>query len=410
MRKRSQKAITKSTAKTARRAAKKVVVKMETAAHSSMSSAQVAHLKARVQALSNSKSYNPGVSKYLSVLTNPFTAKPYPLGFGTAVPTSVVTGFRKFTLSPLSTTTAWAVRLIPTNGTFFLETYENALATATLVSSTVTAAAPQNAASIATIANQARVIAAGLRIVVRYATTNARGNIFAVPVYSDKIDNLQALSFNSLSGLESANWGEGGGGEIAMECNYRPLDLTSYEFGTYTLVNPSTSTQYVPMSVIGGTGWVAGSFTIEVNMVLHLETIGGVLVSAADDRCGLGSSDAALQASASAPEPTRILNPSNINEGHLASVRSAFRVAKSTIGLANQLNSMIGGSNSGAFRFPLREVINPVVEEEKKETEKGEIESRPLSPTSYLDLNPLDLDQLPKEQLISLLKSKVLTH
>jgi hypothetical protein len=216
---------------------------------------------------------------------------------------------------------------------------------------------------------------------------------------------------------------------------YRPIDLTSYEFGAYPLINP-TITQNVPMMLIGGTGWNAGAFTIEYNAIVHLETIGGLLQSAADDRQGVGSSDEALRASAKAGDPTKIVNGLNFNAGHAEKLHAAYRMAKSSAQFSQQLSNMMGGGHTGGIMGAINtfngfmratapdeekkdeSVDNPsgscettgdhtvIAYRKKWEKEQQTSEDQALPDNSFEDLGALDLDSLPRDELLVLLKKQ----
>jgi len=351
---------------------------------------------------------NQGTSKYVKILSMPFDNQPYPLGFGTAVPTSCVTAFRRFQPTMLGTSTAFCFKTQPSVSANFIAQYESASVTTLLSAATGTSYNATNATGILSVANQARVIACGLRVTVRYPMTGVRGSLAAIPVYSDSTNNVQALSFLNLSSLESAEWGRGNAGELTMEVTYRPLDLTSFEFGTYTL-SAAAGTTFTPHLLIVGTGWVAGSYTVEVNAILHLETIGGVLASASDNRIGVGSSDEALRASAAAPAPTRILDGFDVGK-FADKLHAAHRVVSSLNGLAGAVK----GFNPG-ISFPKMAPSLPVDEGADEPSVSGLTESKEQeilpansssSSSSFVDLGGLDLESLPRDELLQLLKKQ----
>jgi len=240
---------------------------------------------------------------YTEMLARPFTASLRPLGFGTLVPTTVMQGFRRIQLAPGSTTKSFVFAMCPTANVMvrYWEATDSSLA----LGNPLHTYDPTNKSQITAMAQLARVINGGLRVRVRYAATSPAGSLAGFYTTSDSITNLQALSPDSLMALDSATWlNENLSGSCAIEVQYRPDDYYSFVFGASPL-SGYNSANAAPMLVVIGTGWVAGSFNIETQAVMGLESQSGLLGSGADiPSAKVEDPDAALRKATRAPPPT----------------------------------------------------------------------------------------------------------
>lgn len=237
---------------------------------------------------------------YRQMLSRPFLENLKPLGFGTAVPTTCVSVYRRAAIAPPSNATSVVVIMRPQlPGMVLVYTGINDSAAINTTSAAVYDAS--NQAMVVSMAQMGRIINAGLRVKVKYAATEPPGQFGAFYTHSDSYSNLLTNSPSGLMSLSGAEWDSTTSGQsMAMEVQYRPLDLTSYSF-TNTFRTGWVNSVIQPLLIIVMTGWVPGRFNIEFSATMGLETLGGLLSGSIDSsRAGPGSVDEALRASETA--------------------------------------------------------------------------------------------------------------
>lgn len=228
------------------------------------------------------------VGKYLECLMDPWYAGPIRLGWGSFTPTMLRTGFSRFTTTINALDTAFAMTLHPDTTLFsgsttpgtWVQWTDPSSATLLSAAARTNAGSYTNAAALNAVIQSLRVVAASIRVTVRYSATSVRGTLFGVFVAADSHNNMTSLSFAGLSALNGARWATSdAAGQISVQVAYRPSDTSSFQFTSNAI---SGATSAISHLVIGGTGWPAGLYTVDVAYLTHYESLGG-FDTAADD-------------------------------------------------------------------------------------------------------------------------------
>jgi len=235
------------------------------------------------------------LASYARALLDPWNAPSVRLGFGSFVPTAIRTASLFSGPSMPATANCFAVLgtcyvanhenndqqlTVPA----FISTYHSNIGTEVLGIHRFGNQAAVNAASINNALSSSRVISGAMRVTVRYAATAVRGSLTILYLPDTSFAQITNMTFNELVSLQSGRrCNSTAGGEIAGEIQYRPVDATSFEFstdmtrGTLGLeVGIPLGQRGIPIFVAVGSGWVPGSFQIEISQVVHYEGVAGV--------------------------------------------------------------------------------------------------------------------------------------
>lgn len=233
------------------------------------------------------------LSRYLACLEDPFKSGPVRLGWGCYAPSALFSSFLRQTWGGLSTTTGnFAFVINPAAATQaysgstanddYLAYYESvpASASATLISSaTASGLAATNQLALATQIDTFRTIAAGARITIRHSANTGRGSLFAFFVPDATSAAITAKTYNGLQQLNAATWSvSANAGEISTMVSFRPEDVSAFIFQSGSTSNSAQR----PHLVIGGIGWPANNFVIDIAVITHMESFSGVDASGQD--------------------------------------------------------------------------------------------------------------------------------
>jgi hypothetical protein len=224
------------------------------------------------------------LNAYLRLLSDPWYASPVRLGWGTFIPTSVRQGWLRNLVTPNATSTCFCVVSTPaiaSSATLpcFSNYYDAALGTTAVSSSVSQLAFPAtNATTLAVTADSARAIAGALRLTVRYPATSIRGSLYGLFVPDDTRATFLTGTYNYFINLFATRTAQSvAGGEISCEVQYRPADVSSFQFGSGMVSNPAAGSASVgvPQLIIIGVGWPAAGFSVSWDVIWHYETLGG---------------------------------------------------------------------------------------------------------------------------------------
>lgn len=220
---------------------------------------------------------HPQTLDYVKALEDPFFAPAPKLGIGTFAPTSKHTiWFENTAITIGALETCFAVASVPSISAP-AKTYTSTVATTLLSGATQVVYPATNSALINTLAQTGRVINWAVRVKVRAAATALPGTLGGIYFPNETRSNVETPSFSGMTSLSGYRpFSSSSTGQIGGEVQYRPIDMTSFEFYGF-IVNPaliggSTNT---PTCLIVGTGWAAGTYSVEVSVVGHFETLGG---------------------------------------------------------------------------------------------------------------------------------------
>jgi len=225
------------------------------------------------------------LKSYRDAVINPFFAAQPKLGWGCYVPTSVLTGWVTTTPALNAGASAFCVLFQPNLlGTVAVTsvTFSSVLSSTTLTSApTQTNQNMTNGTSLATLVDASRVISAAARISVRTASTQLRGTVGAVLLPYSSFNNIVALTYDAIRSLPSYREfsvsGEYAGGEV----QYRAVDPTDFGFTLAHASGAAASLAQTFLAVVG-TGWPPGAFAVDMSLIAHHETIGGLDAAAQD--------------------------------------------------------------------------------------------------------------------------------
>lgn len=256
------------------------------------------------------------LNNYIKALTNPWYAPPVRLGWGTFVPTTLRASWLRYTLTPGALQTAFCISATPTIGagagmTSFSENFISTVGTNTLAASTIASSGSYNNGVLAAVAQTGRVVSGALRVCVRYPATALRGNLVGGFLADDSGTNFRAVTFDNLSSqFQSRTVSSSTAGELVVEVQYRPSDLTSFDMnGTLMNTGGASLATILPRCYVVGTGWSPSTFSIEINQIFHYETLAGLDAGGEDEEDGNSlaaaghTMDEAGQASAKAGQP-----------------------------------------------------------------------------------------------------------
>jgi len=225
---------------------------------------------------------HPSLRTYINALTNPFNTAQPKLGFGTYVPTTLVSGWfenaaQALPAAVISTATCFAVTFSPGIDSDNIRIY-GAVSSGSLLSATApVTGAVANAANLTTRIQTARVVSSELRVKVRTAATSLPGTLGGIFLPDETMTSIQAMSFQGLGTQQKFCPFSSESNIIGGAVQYRPLDGTSFEFSTQYGqggVMPLLSSR--PTMIIVGQGWPAGAFAIEISIIEHLEATSGI--------------------------------------------------------------------------------------------------------------------------------------
>lgn len=240
---------------------------------------------------------------YTNCLKRPFFAPGVRLGFGTMVPTSARSMWKRFAPATITAQQGFLMVGTPSGnsaaagglgsqaaGVGFLSCVQTGSSTALFSSANVVNVAANNIASIGTYVNTSRVVSGAMRVTVRYPTSTARGQVFAGYVPDDFRFNLGNLSSDDLSSLPfMIPCSSTAAGEVTCEVQYRPSDLESYNFiGRWSTTGLYPFDISVPQLLVLGVGWPpiatgsASNWAIECNQIFHYECLAGLTAQGSD--------------------------------------------------------------------------------------------------------------------------------
>lgn len=262
---------------------------------------------------------NSSVQSYLRVLRDPWFAPPIRLGFGSFIPTSIRSTWNNVSIAPTSTATCFVYigtpaigQGIPATNLGYGQYYNTTSPDVPLTGVPSTPYPAANHVAFGAAVDTCRVIAGAVRVTVRYAATSVRGSLWVGYMADDSSFAVLSKTFTALTNVYSMRRCHStAGGEIGGESQYRPSDSSSFNFDA-TLALDATgavgAASSIPQLIVVGTGWAAGSFSLDVNQIFHYECLSG-LDAGGDDAGGdsLAATGATLDqvghASASLGEP-----------------------------------------------------------------------------------------------------------
>jgi len=228
------------------------------------------------------------VGKYLDCLMDPWYAGPIRLGWGSFTPTMLRTGFSRFTATVNAADANFAMVLHPdtigNSGAAVPSTYvqwgDPTTTTALNAALRSLGGGYGNATALSSVIQTLRVVAASIRVTVRYSANTVRGDLIGLYIPGDSFNNLTNSTFSALANLNGARWATSDvAGQISIQVNYRPSDVNSFAF-TGTAV--SATTTIIPHLIVVGAGWIPNTFSVDVAFLSHYESLGG-FDPAADD-------------------------------------------------------------------------------------------------------------------------------
>lgn len=156
----------------------------------------------------------------------------------------------------------------------FFHSYQAASSATVLSASTISYAGPTNASVFANVAQNFRVVAASMRITVRFAATTPRGVMYAFFLPDETQTNVELLTFNQLMSLPCAvPLHCTSSGELGGDVTYRPDDASSFEFVGAVDPQPGVNTGKI---VFVGLWPASTSTTYDAYLIEHVECQSGL--------------------------------------------------------------------------------------------------------------------------------------
>lgn len=207
------------------------------------------------------------LAKYIATLSDPFDNPPVNLGWGTMVPTGLGTLFYRAAYTT-STDGSLTVIVIPTVNTFTGGQAPIISTTGVYSANTWTTANWNNNTAYNSLANEARVVSVGLKVLPQVPMTAAPGVVYSGALPGMSVTDILSCSTQQMASSPFLKLGYGNVGAIA--CG-RPEDPTSFSFNTATLLFTSNST-VLPYTcpIIAMSGFPA-STSVLVEAVLNIE-------------------------------------------------------------------------------------------------------------------------------------------
>lgn len=297
--------------------------------------------------LHNKGAVHPALRAYTASLTDPWFAPSVRLGWGTFIPTSLRTAWLRTTQVGAAGETAFCATGTPVTGvgagnTSFLEIITSPLATNTLVGQPTTQFSATNVSALSSVVQTARVVSGAMRVIVRFPATALRGTLTAGFMADDTRTNFMGATFNGINSLyQSRTVSTSTAGELVVEVQYRPTDSTSFDFSNYVNTVGLLAADPISRFYVVGTGWPALGWSIEVNQIVHYETLSGLDAAGEDDEDAASLAVSGLtmemagRAAAQAGQPV---------------VTTAFVLDAMDRALTNASNSQFGGPAAGSRR------------------------------------------------------------
>lgn len=221
----------------------------------------------------------PQAADYVKALTDPFFAPAPKLGFGTFVPTAKHTVWYEKT-SNITSTSNWAVVTSIPAVSNSIQVYQGTTATVGNALSGITpvGASVTNQANIVAVCQLARCINWGMRVKVRASATALPGTVGFLYLADESrfdIESLSATQLQALVGYRPCT--ASSVGQIGGEVQYRPADMTDFNFYAAMVgsLAPSSTSQQMQMVCIA-TGWTAANWDLEISIVGHIESLAGI--------------------------------------------------------------------------------------------------------------------------------------
>ena len=221
----------------------------------------------------------PQAADYVKALTDPFFAPAPKLGFGTFIPTAKHTTWLERTTN-IGSTANWAVVTCVPGITNTVQVYQSTTANINAALNTITPSgySMSNATTIAALSQLGRPINWAVRVKVRAAATALPGTLGFVYVADESRTDIELQSAAQLTALASYRpCTATSSGQIGGEIQYRPADLSDFDFyaAMVTTSSPVATVQNMQMICVA-TGWTATAWDMEISIIGHIETLGGV--------------------------------------------------------------------------------------------------------------------------------------
>lgn len=220
---------------------------------------------------------------YASLLADPFSSPPLRLGFGTMCPTELITLYIRTQVAAGADGHAYAI-LLPANSSADNKSglfTGNSVGGAALVA---TCSAFTNQAAAALLVDEARVVAAGIRMFPQIPATSGPGCMYAGSLPSCSYNDFFSSGLTSVA-LEANPLLTFGAAVTGGTATSRPIDLSSFEMHHTNAQGFKTATDTaldfpVSVPVIIANGLPVGS-TSFVEAVIVLEGVRGLTSTAA---------------------------------------------------------------------------------------------------------------------------------